>query len=341
MGTPEKTVLVKAYERDFTLAIEEHWARGFYDFLIPRLGVAPPFPTFTVFFATEENLQIWEHEAAIHWLLDRFLELNQNGTEHIESVFAEYLPLLAKLEARWHAGPTGDPAELSAYVTLLKDAISLFSLWYYPGTDSRTPKEVMDIIMPVREKDEFFARNDLYVKDCAELLGVKREYVNLILADEFPDVPPEDVLLARASGVISLDGRERSFMPLRDFAKEHPEYEFEGLFVDIEHMSELRGQIAQKGRVTGTVRIVKNKMQMTNVKEGDIIVSPMTTPDFLPAMKKAAAFVTNEGGVMCHAAIVAREMKKPCVIGTKIATQVFKDGDTAEVDADTGIVRKL
>ena len=61
----------------------------------------------------------------------------------------------------------------------------------------------------------------------------------------------------------------------------------------------------------------------------------------MPAMEKAAAFVTDEGGITCHAAIVAREMKKPCIIGTKIATKVLKDGDLVEVDAEKGIVRIL
>ena len=67
----------------------------------------------------------------------------------------------------------------------------------------------------------------------------------------------------------------------------------------------------------------------------------MTTPDFVPAMRNAAAIVTDEGGVTSHAAIVSREMNKPCIIGTKIATQVFKDGDVVEVDAEKGVVRKL
>ena len=67
----------------------------------------------------------------------------------------------------------------------------------------------------------------------------------------------------------------------------------------------------------------------------------MTFPNFISAMEKAAAFVTDEGGILCHAAIVAREMKKPCIIGTKIATQVLKDGELVEVDASKGIVRKL
>lgn len=73
--------------------------------------------------------------------------------------------------------------------------------------------------------------------------------------------------------------------------------------------------------------------------DGDVLVTCMTTPDFLSIMKKSAAFVTDEGGITCHAAIVARELKKPCIIGTKIATQVLHDGDEVEVDAEKGIVR--
>ena len=67
----------------------------------------------------------------------------------------------------------------------------------------------------------------------------------------------------------------------------------------------------------------------------------MTRPEYLPVMHLAAAFVTDEGGIASHAAIVAREMKKPCIIGTKIATQVLKDGDLVEVDAEKGIVTVL
>lgn len=67
----------------------------------------------------------------------------------------------------------------------------------------------------------------------------------------------------------------------------------------------------------------------------------MTTPDYFPAMRKVAAFVTDEGGITCHVAIVAREFGKPCIIGTKVATQVLHTGDMVEVDADSGVVRVL
>ena len=99
--------------------------------------------------------------------------------------------------------------------------------------------------------------------------------------------------------------------------------------------------VAQLGKVRGSVKVVNNISEAVKVKPGNILVTYMTSPDFLPAMKKAAAFVTDEGGLTCHAAIIAREMKKPCIIGTKIATRVLKDGDLVEVDADKGVVRLI
>jgi phosphohistidine swiveling domain-containing protein len=106
-------------------------------------------------------------------------------------------------------------------------------------------------------------------------------------------------------------------------------------------LHEVKGLAAYRGRITGKARIVMNVKDQNNVMEGDILIVPMTTPDFMPGLLKAAAFVTDEGGVICHAAIVARELKKPCVIGTKKATTVFRNGDMVEVDGFSGIVRLI
>jgi len=104
----------------------------------------------------------------------------------------------------------------------------------------------------------------------------------------------------------------------------------------------LRGQTAYKGRAVGRARIVLNPKEYSGIfNKGDILMTGMTRPEFLPFMKKAAGFVTDAGGILSHAAIVARELKKPCIIGTKIATKVFKDGDMVELDANRGIVKKL
>lgn len=104
-------------------------------------------------------------------------------------------------------------------------------------------------------------------------------------------------------------------------------------------VAEINGSVACPGKIQGVVRVITSKNKISEVVNGDILVASMTTPEYLPAMKKAGAFVTDEGGITCHAAIVARELKKPCIIGTKIATQVLKDGDLVEVDADKGVVK--
>jgi len=118
--------------------------------------------------------------------------------------------------------------------------------------------------------------------------------------------------------------------------------------LNLHDKKEMKGAIAFKGKVRGIVKIVTTSEDICKVGEGDVLVSQMTFPSFISAMQKAVAFVTDEGGITCHAAIIARELKKPCIIGTKIATQVLKDGDLVEVDAcpssgaaDNGVVRVL
>lgn len=109
----------------------------------------------------------------------------------------------------------------------------------------------------------------------------------------------------------------------------------------IDKKSEFKGMPAFPGKVLGKVKIIITVKDAGKMKKGNILVSQATGPDLLPAMKKAAAIVTNEGGITAHAAIVSRELKIPCVVGTKIATKVLQDGDLVEVDANKGIVRKI
>jgi phosphohistidine swiveling domain-containing protein len=106
-------------------------------------------------------------------------------------------------------------------------------------------------------------------------------------------------------------------------------------------VEEFTGKTAHPGNVRGTVKIIQSANELDKVKEGDVLVSQFTRPEFMAAIKKAVAIVTNDGGVTCHAAIVSRELNKPCIIGTKIATKVLHDGDEVEVDADKGIVKIL
>ena len=103
----------------------------------------------------------------------------------------------------------------------------------------------------------------------------------------------------------------------------------------------LKGVAASKGIVRGKVRLVKVAVHLHRMQKGEILVALTTNPNYLTAMNIASAIVTDEGGLTSHAAIVARELKKPCIVGTKIATKVLNDGDLVEVNGDTGEVRKI
>jgi len=107
------------------------------------------------------------------------------------------------------------------------------------------------------------------------------------------------------------------------------------------NINEIKGTCAYPGQVKGMVKRVDEEKEMNKFKKGDILISTSTSPKIVPAMKKAGAIVTDSGGITSHAAIVARELKVPCVIGTKIATKVLHDGDNVEVDANQGMVRKI
>jgi phosphohistidine swiveling domain-containing protein len=107
------------------------------------------------------------------------------------------------------------------------------------------------------------------------------------------------------------------------------------------NVSTLTGRPIYPGSVRGQARIVLTSADCSGVKPGDILVATNTNPDFIPAMRRAAAFITDTGNLICHAVIAAREFQKPCVISTQIATQLLKDGELLEVDGTTGVITRL
>ncbi len=107
---------------------------------------------------------------------------------------------------------------------------------------------------------------------------------------------------------------------------------------NVQGNDEARGTCASPGLATGKIRIVRSPDQNGKVKDGDILVTYSTTVDYLPAMKRAAAILTEVGGLTCHAAVVSREFGIPCVVALKNAMSKFKDGQTVNVDATAGTV---
>lgn len=169
---------------------------------------------------------------------------------------------------------------------------------------------------------------------------VKEADENLVSLDEIlkGKLPGLESMRARKRGYIFFEGKIYENISLNNFQKIK---NFKILSAKINRDTFLKGETANKGKVRGEVKIIFAKDDVSKVKMGNILITPMTRPDLMPAIRRAAAIVTDEGGITCHAAIAAREFKKPCIVGTKIATQLFKDGNKVEVDANKGIIKIL
>ncbi len=192
----------------------------------------------------------------------------------------------------------------------------------------------------------FYALNKTLTK-LSSTYNTPIEILRCLLPDEFiaacrnESIPKQEILKARYDfSVYIVETFHDTYIlteeKANEFVERHKPQE-----ESLERFSEIRGNIASPGVVRGTVRILNHPSEMHKVNEGDILVASQTIPQLLPAMHRASAFVTDIGGITSHAAIVAREMKKPCIIGTKIATRVLKDGYVVEVDANQGIIRRL
>lgn len=109
--------------------------------------------------------------------------------------------------------------------------------------------------------------------------------------------------------------------------------------------SDIKGSIANKGAVRGIAHVVNVKDLNQFIKDskafqrGEILITTMTSPVMVPIIEKAAGIITDEGGITSHAAVISREFKIPCIVGTHGASKVIKTGDLVELDADRGMVR--
>lgn len=144
---------------------------------------------------------------------------------------------------------------------------------------------------------------------------------------------PQDIEWALEDGKLYIvQSRPVTTITLDSFEKNKKEISTEGLKLV------LKGEPASPGVATGKVKILKSAKEINKLGEGEILVTDMTTPDFVPAMKKAAAIVTNQGGQTSHAAIVSRELGIPCVVGTETATTDLKSGQVMTVNGKEGSV---
>jgi len=212
------------------------------------------------------------------------------------------------------------------------------------GNHSEERAEIVKISNQTRTatEDFVFKSIDLLLKNAIRLLP--KEYQQFLYFLTYTEIigklPSIQTLRQRKEGYIYYQGKVYPAITEEEFAKKH-NLEIMDSKINLSDKNEIKGNSAYRGKVIGKVRVVFEIEDMKKIEKGEILVTSMTTPDLIAVSREFSAIVTDEGGMLCHAAIISREFKKPCIIGTKIATQVLKDGDLVEVDADKGIVKIL
>ncbi|MFC1598203.1 PEP-utilizing enzyme [Patescibacteria group bacterium] len=181
----------------------------------------------------------------------------------------------------------------------------------------------------------------LFLDDLARATGQPAELLYWMHYREMEDIVGNkkwDVLKERdEKGILVLSDKGKQYFVQGDDLKA---LDFSSFLEVDKSVTSLHGQVAFKGKVKGEARVVRGRKDFDRFQDGDILITNQTTPEFVPLMKRAAAVVTEQGGITCHAAIVSRELKIPCIIGTQSAMKIFKDGETIVVDGETGEVRK-
>lgn len=296
--------------------------------------------------------------------------LSFNDVPSSKTDITEFSKKIAKLKSLYkHELRSFDSTskELKEEVGLLVKRYDYLGMKFFGG-NPWTKKDVFLMIKEsnVKEDEEYTDHNpivdDPFLNKLSRLLELRtmqweamcygtylfREYIIKHFSSKFRyesllGLTIDEVISLVSSGYINTNNDRENYIVTIDKVGYKVDFSSKTNDVDIKQgeIPSLIGLVAFPGVVRGKAKIVMSPKDSCKIEKGDILVATMSTPDFLPAMQKASAFVTDIGGITSHAAIVARELKKPCIIGTKIATKIFKDGDMIEVDADNGIVRKI
>lgn len=334
----------KLFSRDFCLASVGAWIRG--ESTNPKgwTDKKQPFLPYLITERSDDTVHFYYDLQGVEWVQDLLVQLAHEDKNFIKKIEQTVLEKLKYIRPIYEKEKILNISELKRFIRELEDGYPWFeAMWWFCQMDAAKLVGLdLKNIQKVRAlTDKLCNGSDTVIRKSLIKIYPQLGDLTVVLTTQeitFEKIPPKIELKKRYERYFF--GNNQLFV-----GKTHSQIEKKfGIKFQVEVIDktrQLKGDIAQKGIVRGYVRRVMGHKQINQIKKGEILVSPMTMPDFLPAMKKAAAFVTDEGGVVCHAAIVARELKKPCIVGTKFATQILKDGDYIEVNANKGIINIL
>jgi phosphohistidine swiveling domain-containing protein len=341
-----KPIYEKHFSRSFCLAIIETWCKG--ESTDPRQWTEKQQPRkpFLVFERKDSSVDCYYDPEGIVWIKNELRNKLETDNNFIEKVKEELSKRISNLSIYFEKSTPLNLGELKGFVIKLRNAWVWFeAFWWliYLLEDENKLEELNKLLKFRKESEEFVPKSDVIIRKSIKNIfpNLDEKYFDVILLKEIfsEQIPNNEILERRLNHYFYTYKTLFENINQKDLEKKY-NINLETVKIN-KDITQLKGDSVYPGKVVGKVRKIMSVNDVHLLKEGEILVSSMTMPDFIVAMDKAKAFVTDEGGILCHVAIVAREMKKPCVIGTKVATKVLNDGDLIEVDADKGVIKIL
>lgn len=230
--------------------------------------------------------------------------------------------------------------DLKEYIDKIIYIYPFSSLGQLSGNFENISDRLKDILYDFRFNYDYIihkAVDYLVEKVKLKLPTQYKDFVNFILLEEVINnaLPSIQELEARTRGYIYYG----ELFVTSDYEKWMNDNKF--MINENDNSSDLKGQVVYGGNALGKVCKIFNENDFDKFQEGDILVTPMTTPKFTKLIKKAGAILTDEGGFTCHAAIISRELKVTCIVGCKNVTKVLNDGDIIKINGNTGKIQKI
>ncbi|MDD5489097.1 MAG: PEP-utilizing enzyme [Candidatus Moranbacteria bacterium] len=339
----KKIIFEKNYTRDCSLVIQGLWLQVSKDAVKEILGEKFSSEVYGFDYLNKGVTEIWENKKLVKKIKAALVKQSFQPDSKIYKSLVEAQDRLEYFRKVWQKKYLSTWNELNGFMDEIEREMRKNLLYTYLGVQETAEKRTYQLAKKMRSEDHFFAYNDRLVRDTLnKLYPSSRSFEVALTVDEIKsgNLPRREMLKKRFDSFFLDSENHKMLWSSKTFRGKYPHYVLAGKD-DINFGGVLKGIAASKGSAIGPTRIVRLNREVNKIKKGDMVVASMTTPVLVPGLKKSVGIVTDEGGILCHAGVIARELGIPCVIGTKIATKVLKDGDLVEVDADKGLINIL
>ncbi len=339
-------IYTKLFQRAVPLVIIQEWYRG--EKSDPRQYTKNSQPTFPylVFERSNRVTTVFFDQKGIEWIKKELLDQAKEDPTFISRTALNFKTHILRIQDILIRDQALSKDRFRSFLQEVRKTWPWFEAvwWLIEGLEGtgQTESEDFRTVQDARKYGELFFSNSCSVtqKTLEKMYPKQKKYADVLLEDEIisEKIPASEVLEKRLSHFFYTDDQLFVGADQKSIEKKY------GIIIEKNPAMtciEFIGVCSFPGKAVGKVRKVIDRNQNRFFQQGEIMVSPTTMPDLLPSMQKAGAIISDEGGLISHAAIIARELKKPCIIGTKNAFDQLKDGDLVEVDAEKGLIKLI